>query len=100
VIHLTQTQRQYLRKIAHDLRPNAQVGKNGLTESVIASIGQALDAHELIKVKFMDFRDEKNELSELLAEQLGAHLVAMIGNIAILYRQQRDPEKRRVILPL
>jgi RNA-binding protein len=100
MITLTKTQRQYLRRSAHELKPTVQVGKHGMTPSVITSVSDELNAHELIKVKFMDFREEKRELSEQLAFQLNAVLVALIGNIAILYRQQNDPERRTIILPL
>lgn len=96
---LTTTQRQFLRRIAHDIKPTIQIGKNGVTPQLVAGIGLELDAHELIKIKFMEFREEKRELAEELASQLAADLVALIGNTAILYRQQRDPEKRRISLP-
>jgi RNA-binding protein len=97
--YLTTTQRQFLRRSAHDLKPNIQVGKNGVTPQLVAGVGVELDTHELIKVKFMEFREEKRELAEDLAAQLAAALVAMIGNTAILYRQQPDPEKRKILLP-
>lgn len=96
---LSSGQRQWLRKMAHDLRPLAQVGKNGLTEQVAASVEQALAAHELIKVKFQDYQDQRRQLAETLAEETGSVLVGLIGNIAILYRQQPDPERRKIALP-
>lgn len=99
VQQLTNTQRQFLRKEAHDLHPTVQIGKNGLTEQVIASTEQQFNTQELLKVKFMDFRDQKEELAEQLSDEVRAILVAMIGNIAILYREHRDPEKRLIRLP-
>jgi RNA-binding protein len=96
---LTNTQKQFLRRSAHDLKPVVQVGKNGLAEQLYTALEQELAAHELIKVKFMDFRDEKRELSEALAERTGSLLIGVIGNIAILYRQQPDPDKRKIRLP-
>lgn len=96
---LSQTQRQYLRKIAHDLRPVVQLGKQGLTPNVLATIDHALTAHELIKLKFLDYQDEKQELSEQIVAELQAHLVAVVGNIAIMYRRQPDPDRRVVELP-
>ena len=96
---LSNTQRDYLRRQAHDLRPVVQIGKQGLTEQVQATVDEALNAHELIKIKFMDFRDEKRDLAEELAERTRSTLVGVIGNIAIVYRQQADPEKRRISLP-
>jgi RNA-binding protein len=47
----------------------------------------------------MDFREEKRELAEQIVERTGSMLIGMIGNIAILYRQQPDPEKRKIRLP-
>jgi RNA-binding protein len=98
-MQLSNTQKQHLRRMAHDLKPAVQVGKNGLTEQVYGALEHELDAHELIKVKFMDFRDEKRELAEELAERTGSALIGIIGNIAIVYRQQADPEKRTIRLP-
>jgi RNA-binding protein len=96
---LTNAQRAHLRRLAHHLKPVVQIGKQGLTAAVQASVDETLTAHELIKVKFMDFRDQKRELTEELAIASGSTLVGMIGNIAILYRQQVDPQKRKINLP-
>lgn len=96
---LSQTQRQFLRKAAHGLSPIVHIGKNGLSDGLISSAEIALDAHELIKVKFYDFKDEKRALTEELAKQLRASLIYLIGNTAILYRQQPDAEKRTIQLP-
>ncbi|HEX6289518.1 MAG TPA: ribosome assembly RNA-binding protein YhbY [Herpetosiphonaceae bacterium] len=95
---LTNTQRQHLRRIAHDLKSVVQIGKQGLTEQALASIDRTLEARELIKVKFLDFQDQKQELSESIAEQLNAALIGVVGNVAILYRQQVDPDKRKIDL--
>ena len=96
---LTKTQRQFLRKAAHDLKPVVHIGKNGLSENLFGSAEIALDAHELIKVKFQDLKDEKREVAQELADQTRAQLIYIIGNTAILYRQQADAEKRRINLP-
>ena len=63
---LTNTQKQYLRRMAQVLRPVVQIGKNGLTDQVHTTVDQELNTHELIKVKFVDFKDEKKELTEEL----------------------------------
>lgn len=96
---LSQTQRQFLRKLAHDLKPVVHLGKNGLSDTLLASAAIALDSHELIKVKFYDYKDEKHELADDLATQLHADLIGLIGNTAILYRRQADAEKRKISLP-
>lgn len=96
---LNTTQRQYLRKLAHDLKPVVLIGKNGVTDTVITTIHEAIEVRELIKVKFLDFQDQKQTLAQELADRSNSQLVAIIGNIAILYRQQPDREKRTIELP-
>jgi RNA-binding protein len=99
VTSLSQTQRQYLRKIAHDLKPFVHIGKHGLSDTLFSSAEIALDAHELIKVKFYDFKDQKREIAQELAERTRAELIYLIGNTAILYRRQPDDAKRKIHLP-
>ena len=96
---LSNPQRAYLRSQAHHLKPVVQIGKQGLTDAVLATIDQNLLAQELIKVKFLDFRDQKQDLAEQVQAALGCELISIIGNIAILYREQPDPQKRKVPLP-
>ena len=96
---LSQAQRQFLRKAAHELKPIVHIGKNGLSNSLFNSTEIALDAHELIKVKFNDLKDQKREIAQELAGQMHAELIYVIGNTAILYRQQPDAEKRKIHLP-
>ena len=95
---LSSGQRKKLRSMAHHLAPVGYVGKNGLTEAVIAAVDEALEDHELLKVKFNDHKDEKREISAELAARTRSHVVGIIGNIAILFRYQHDPEKRKIDL--
>jgi RNA-binding protein len=92
-------QRSYLTRFAHDLQPRVWIGKDGLSENVIKEINKALEDHEIIKVKFVDWKTERKALAEQVAERLQATLVRVIGNIAIIYRHQVDNEKRVVHLP-
>ncbi len=96
---LNYDQARYLKKLAHGLKPVIQIGKRRLAESVMQSIERALDDHELIKVKFVDYKDEKRELSGLIAERTGSIVVGTIGNVSILYRENPDEEKRKIHLP-
>jgi RNA-binding protein len=99
MVPLTSAQRKYLRKMAHDLKPVAFIGKQGLTEAVVAAVREVLEAHELIKVKLLEHTDEKQEIAEFLATETASALVAIIGHVAILYREQPNPEKRTILLP-
>jgi RNA-binding protein len=91
--------RKHLRGLAHHLKPVVQVGKQGVIENLITSVSQALDAHELIKVKFVDHTQEREELSREIANRTGSELAGLVGNVAILYRQHSDAEKRKIRLP-
>jgi len=93
------SQRKYLRGLAHGLKPVIQVGKNGLAENLFESVNAALKAHELIKVKFVGLKEEKISLSRDIAGHCQSELVGVIGNIAILYRQHPEADKRKIALP-
>ena len=94
-------QKKYLRGLAHAYKPVVHIGQKGLSENLAASLEEALDSHELIKVKFIDFKEkeQKKELLRKLEEESRCELVGMTGHIAILFRPNRDPEKRRITIP-
>jgi RNA-binding protein len=94
--HLTASQRTRLRGLAHHLDAVIYIGKQGLTESVIQATQEALRDHELIKVKFIDFKDQKRDITQQLAEATFSDQVGIIGHIAILFRQNPDPEQRKI----
>jgi len=96
---LTGAQKKHLRGLAHHLKPMVQVGKNGVTDSVLELIGQALDDHELIKVRLADPQGRKKELAEEIAERSGSVQVGLVGKVVTLYRRQPDPEKRKIEIP-
>jgi len=95
---LTGKQRQRLRGLAHRLEPIVQVGKGGLSPEAVAQVDRALDAHELVKVRFVAGKEEKRELAAELAVRTSAALAGTVGHVAILFRAQADPEKRRIRL--
>lgn len=93
--NLTSNQRKILSSGAQTIKPVVLIGQNGLTDAVIQKIDQSLSAHELIKVKFLDFKDDKQELADKLCESCKAALVRIIGNVAVLYRPAEKEEKRK-----
>jgi len=96
---LTGAQKKHLRGLAHHLKPMVQVGRNGVTDSVLQLIGKALDDHELIKVRLADPQGRKKELAEEIAERSGSVQVGLVGKVVTLYRRQPDPEKRKIEIP-
>jgi RNA-binding protein len=88
--------KKYLRSLAHHLKPVVMVGRNGVSEQLMASVDAALNDHELIKVKFLDFKEEKKEISLEIAQTTKSDVAGIIGNIAIFYRQHPQPELRKI----
>jgi RNA-binding protein len=85
-MELTSKKRAELKAKAHDLDPIAQIGKYGVTPEVLAHIDKALTDHQLIKVKFIGFKETRRELSSEIAGATGSILIDVIGNVAIFYR--------------
>lgn len=80
------------------LDPVVHVGKGGLTDALLATVGTALDDHELIKVKFEAHKEEKKTLAPELAARSGSHLIQRVGNVVVLYRAHADPARRKITL--
>lgn len=91
--------RKYLRGLAHNLDPVVMVGHEGLTPAVIKVTKKALEDHELIKVKFNKFKEQKKELSAELENLTASEMIGMIGNVVIFYKQNPDKEKRKIVIP-
>jgi RNA-binding protein len=95
-------QKSYLRGIAHDRKPIVQIGKEGLVPGVLQSVNDGLLRHELIKVRFISFKEkeQKEALAAELAAATDSMRIGMVGHTLILYRQQPDPKKRRIHVPV
>lgn len=97
---LSGKQIQQLKKDAHFLDPVVHLGKQGLTEALVHSVDEALTAHELIKLRFIDYKDAKKELSAQVADRTNSILVTIVGNNAVLYRIADKIEKRKYLKSL
>ena len=97
---LTSSQAKYLRGLAHGLQPIVFIGQKGITDAVIKSAQVAFDRHELIKVKFVEFKEkkQKKEMAVDLQINTGSYMVGIIGHVAIFYKPQEDPKKRKINL--
>ncbi len=75
-----------------------RVGRNGVTPAVVAETKKSLAAHGLIKVRIgAGDSDDRRAAADKLAAESDAHLAAVIGKTAILYRARE--EKPRIVLP-
>lgn len=79
--------RAELRAQAHHLRPTVHVGHHGVTDTLLQSLDETLEANELVKIQV-----ERNapltvkETANALAEQTGSEVIQVIGRKTTLYR--------------
>jgi len=94
-------QKKYLKGLVHGMKPVVFVGQKGISPAVTKAVDESLEKHELIKVKFIDFKekDQKKEIAGAIEKETASELVGMIGHMAIFYRRQKDPEKRKINVP-
>ena len=89
-----------LKARAQLLKPTLRVGKDGLSPQFIAEVEQTLQHRELIKVKFEQFKEQKDELSKLLAERTTSHLITRVGHVAVFFRPQPRGDKNGATDPV
>lgn len=95
---LSKSQLKHLRGLCHDLKPVVMLGQKGLTDEVLNELDNALDHHELVKVKLAsDDREIRQQLITMLCEKSNAVEVQSIGKTVSLYRQ--NPKKPVISLP-
>ncbi|MBE6695275.1 MAG: ribosome assembly RNA-binding protein YhbY [Ruminococcaceae bacterium] len=91
---LTSKQRAYLRSLANSLDPIFQVGKGGISEEMCNQIGNALEARELIKARVLDNSGyTAREAADVIAEQIGADVVAVLGLKFVLYKESKKHKR-------
>ena len=95
---LSNAQRRKLKALAQRLEPILRVGKAGLSDAFFKSLDDALTRHELVKIKFAEFEEEKKELAPVLAERSQSSLIMQVGHVVVLYRQNADPAQRQIAL--
>ncbi len=93
---ITSKQRAYLRSLANPIPTIMQIGKGGITENLLKTVSDALEARELIKLNVLENSGEDAyDLLQNLAAELGAEPVAVVGRKIVLYRAS---EKKPVIV--
>ena len=95
---ITSKQRAQLRGLAMNEDTIIQIGKGGITESVIASVNAALKARELVKGKVLESSMlTAREACEALCDRCGADPVQCIGTKFVLYK--RNDKEPKIELP-
>lgn len=85
MLSLTVEQRLALKGRAHALNPTVMIGNAGLTEPVLKEIAATLKAHELIKIRVMTEREQREAIMTEICNQLNAAPVQHIGKILVIY---------------
>lgn len=76
-----------IRAEAHHLKPEFQIGKEGLNDSLIAAIYDAFNTKELLKVRMLDTSpDSRETLRERFSQLPEITLVQNIGHTYILHK--------------
>ena len=88
---LTSADRRRLRGKGQLLEPVLKVGHNGIGGNFLESVIRELELHELIKIKFTDFKEDRHELAEKIAEGSDSALVQVVGHVAVFYRPKTKP---------
>jgi len=83
---LTNSQIRKFKAAAQRMDATLKVGKAGLSDAFLRTVSEELSRHELVKIKFVEFKEEKKTLAPLLAEKTASHLVMRVGNVLVLHR--------------
>ena len=85
---ITTKQRAKLKSMAMTMNDLAQIGKDGITESVLESVKQVLDARELVKIKVQKNCDyTAKEIATKLQNELNCEIVLVVGSKVIIYKE-------------
>ncbi len=94
---LTGKQARFLRGIGHKLQPVVMIGRQEISEEVVAAADEALLAHELIKIKLQEgCLTDRRVVAEELSAQTGSAVAQILGKTILLYRPS---EKELIQLP-
>jgi len=89
---LTGKQRRYLRGVGHGLKAVITVGKGELNEALLRETNEALESHELIKVKILEScMLDRHEVAESLSSECSADVAQVLGRTILLYRPAKEP---------
>ena len=93
---LTSKERAEYRAQANALETTLMVGKDGVTENVIAEADRLLTARELVKGKVLESAlMSAREVSDAICEATGADGVACVGNKFVIYRFSEKCQEER-----
>lgn len=96
-MELTNNQKKFLRRLAHNINPFVMIGLNGLSQAVIDELDTTMQKHEIIKLKIRVEKDKKQPIIDSILSHTNANIVQVIGNVLVIYRAFED--EPQIILP-
>lgn len=91
---MTSKQRAYLKGLAMTMDPIINVGKSSVTPELVASVNEAIEKRELIKISVLkNCIDDPRAIAEIIAERTHSHVVQVIGKKIVLYRKKKENSK-------
>ncbi len=93
---LSNDKKKKLRSLAHEEKAIVQIGKQGLTETVMESFEDALMRHNLVKVNLLKTAPiSAQEVADTLVDAFSCDVVSIVGRVIVLYRYSK---KGRIIV--
>lgn len=95
---MTSKQRAYLKSLAMTMDPIINIGKSSVTPELVASVDEAIEKRELIKLGVLkNCIDDPKVIAETIAERTKSQVVQVIGKKIVLYR--KNHKKPKIELP-
>ena len=95
---LNNNQKRQLKTLGAKLTNKYQVGKNGLTPTLLDMLEKAIVAHELIKIDVMKAVDTPvMEVALDLSSSLNADVVSVVGRTILLFKINKDNNKIKLV---
>jgi len=83
-------QTRFLRGLGHHLSPTVHIGKEGVSDTVIASTNETILAHELVKIKLQNTcPTERSEVADILRQKTGAFVAQILGKTILLFKENK-----------
>ena len=94
---MKESEKAWLRGRGQLLEATVRLGRQGVSADFLAELNRCLDRSELVKIKFLEFKDQRKTLAPQIAGQSNSALVGVVGHTALFFRQQAEPAKRRYL---
>ena len=95
---ITTKERAKLRALAQKLDPVVQIGKGGITETVIEGTKLVLEKRELVKIRLLNNSGlDTKEAMQVLCAWLGADPVQQIGSVLVIYKLSTHKDAKHVL---